>query len=63
IVDGKVYIGNENGTMLVFAAAKEKKLISTIEMKGKIRATPVAVNSTIFIITENPCRLYSITKN
>jgi hypothetical protein len=49
--------------MLVFAAAKEKKLISTIEMKGKIRATPVAVNSTIFIITENPCRLYSITKN
>jgi len=63
IVDGKVYIGNENGNMLVFAAAKEKKLISTIEMKGKIRATPVAVNSTIFIITENPCRLYSITKN
>ena len=63
VVDGKVYIGNENGTMLVFAAAKEKKLISTIEMKGKIRATPVAVNSTIFIITENPCRLYSITKN
>jgi len=62
IVDGKVFIGNENGTMFVFAAQKEKKLLKTIEMKGKIRATPVVTNGNLFMITENPCRLYSISK-
>lgn len=63
IVDGKVYIGNENGTMFVFAAQKEKKLIKTIEMKGKIRATPVVTNGSLYMITENPCKLYAISKN
>src|SRR5262249_59143513 len=59
-VDGKVYIGNEAGRMLVFAHGKEKKLLQEIQMKGKIRATPVVTNGVLYIITENPCRLYAI---
>ena len=62
-VDGKVYIGNENGEILVFDHSKTKKLIGTIKMgKGtKVRATPVVVNGTLFVGTENPCKLYAVT--
>lgn len=62
VADGRVYIGNENGQLFVFETGKEKKLLNTVEMKGKIRATPVAANGTIYMITENPCRLFAITK-
>ncbi len=59
-VDGKIYIGNEAGKMHIFAHGKTKKLLKTINMKCKIRATPVAINGNILMITENPCRLISI---
>lgn len=59
-VDGKVYIGNEAGKLHIFEAGKKKKLVKTINMKCKIRATPVAINGNILMITENPCRLVSI---
>jgi outer membrane protein assembly factor BamB len=59
-VDGKIYIGNEKGKMLIFQAGKEKKLLAEIDMKGKVRATPVAVNGVLYVMTENPCKLYAI---
>ena len=43
-VDGKVYLGNESGDMLIFEHGKTKKLLNTVTMSGMIRATPVAVN-------------------
>jgi outer membrane protein assembly factor BamB len=61
-VDGHVYVGNEGGTLFVFEHGKEKKLVNQIDMKGKIRATPVAVNGVLYVVTENPCKLYAITK-
>jgi outer membrane protein assembly factor BamB len=61
-VDGKVYIGNEKGKMLIFKHGKEKKLLGEIEMKGKVRVTPVAVNGVLYVATENPCKLYAIEK-
>ena len=59
-VDGHVYIGNEAGTMFIFEHGKEKKIVAEIEMKGKIRATPVAVNGVLYVMTENPCKLWAI---
>jgi len=64
LVDGKIYIGNENGEILVFKHNKVKTLINTIKMgKGgtKVRATPVCVNGVLYVATENPCKLYAIT--
>lgn len=61
-VDGRVYIGNEAGKLLVFAHGKEKKLLGEIDMKGKVRATPIAVNGVLYVTTENPCKLYAIKK-
>jgi outer membrane protein assembly factor BamB len=60
IVDGKVYLGNENGVMHIFEASKKLKLIKKVQMKGKIRATPVVCNGVLYVMTENPCKLWAI---
>ncbi len=60
-VDGKIYIGNDQGRLLVFEHGKTKKLLNTISHgKAKIRATPVAVNGVLYVMTENPCKLWAI---
>jgi outer membrane protein assembly factor BamB len=57
-VDGKVYLGNDNGELLIFEHGKEKKLINTIDMGGAIRATPVVANGVLYVMIEN--KLYAI---
>lgn len=57
-VDGRILIGNEAGKLHMFSHGREKKLQGVVDMKSKIRATPVASNGRVFMITENPCRLY-----
>ena len=51
-VDGKVYIGNEDGDVYIFAHGKEKKLLGKIEMDQPIKSTPVAVNGVLYIMSE-----------
>jgi outer membrane protein assembly factor BamB len=61
-VDGKVYIGNENGTMHVFAHGKTKKVLNQVKMRcDAIRATPVAVNGVLYVMTENQTKLWAIS--
>ncbi len=60
LVDGKVYLGNEDGIMHIFEASSKLKLVKKVPMKGKIRATPVAVNGVLYVMTENPCKLWAI---
>jgi outer membrane protein assembly factor BamB len=59
-VDGKVYMGNEKGFLLIFAEGKAKKLIREIDMETKVAATPVAANGVLYVMTEN--KLYAIEK-
>ncbi len=62
-VDGKIYQGNERGQVLIFQHGKEKKLLGKVEMVSfntKIRATPVVANGVMYVITENPCKLWAI---
>ena len=57
-MDGKVYIGNENGSVLIFKHGKMKKLLGKIDMDAEaVRATPVAVNGVLYVMTENPSKL------
>ena len=58
--DGKVYVGNEDGDFYVFAASKEKKIISKIAFPAPVYSTPVAANGTLFITT--PTHIYAIAK-
>ncbi|HEY7330603.1 MAG TPA: PQQ-binding-like beta-propeller repeat protein [Gemmataceae bacterium] len=71
-VDGKIYIGTENGTMRIYEHGKSKKLVNTVKFKAKaegnkiveveaIRATPVAVGGVLYVMTENPTKLWAIS--
>ncbi len=58
--DGKVYLGNDDGTMFVFRHGKRKELLAENEMEGAIRMWQTTANDTLFVITENATRLYAI---
>ena len=56
--DGKVYVGNENGTLTILAAGKEKKLIASIDFKDPIYATPITSDGVLYVGTGS--NLYAI---
>ena len=51
-IDGKIYLGTDDGDVHILQAGREKKLIGVREMKHGVKATPVAVNGTLYIMTE-----------
>ncbi len=58
VADGKVYLGTRGGTFYVFAASKEKKLLSTIELGQPISSTATAANGVLYVATMN--RLFAL---
>jgi outer membrane protein assembly factor BamB len=60
VADGKVYLGTEDGTFFVFAADKEKKVLSQENFGEPIYSTPVAANGVLYLQT--PTHLYAIAK-
>jgi outer membrane protein assembly factor BamB len=58
VIDGKVYIGNEDGDIVILQAGKEKKLIGTMNMGSAVYGTPVPANNTLFIMNRN--QLYAL---
>ena len=51
LADGKVYIGSRRGDFWTFAAAREKQILSTIELRSPISATTTAANGVLFVAT------------
>jgi outer membrane protein assembly factor BamB len=49
VADGKVYIGDEDGDLMVFEASKEKKLLSTTNLGAPVYSTPVAANGVLYV--------------
>ena len=49
IVDGKVYIADEDGDIAVFACSKEKNLLAENNMGGQVYSTPVVANNVLYI--------------
>ena len=58
VADGKVYVGDEDGVIHVFAASKEKKLIAEPEVEGAVHGAPVVANGVLYIAT--PTHLFAI---
>jgi outer membrane protein assembly factor BamB len=56
--DGKVYFGVDNGTVYVFQHGTTKKLLGENPMDGAVRATPIAANGVLYVMTEN--KLYAV---
>jgi outer membrane protein assembly factor BamB len=57
-VDGKVYLGNEDGVVTVFRQGRRKQVLAEINMGSSVYTTPVAANGVLFI--SNRERLYAI---
>ena len=51
VADGKAYLGTRSGQFLVFAAAREKKLLSSIDLITPISATATAANGVLYVGT------------
>ena len=59
VVDGKVYIGDEDGDLSIFEHSKKMKQINEIYMEESIKSTPIVANNLLYIMTLNT--LYAIT--
>jgi outer membrane protein assembly factor BamB len=60
VADGKVYAGTRRGDFWVLEAGWEAKVLSTVELKAPISATPVAANGVLYVATMT--HLYAIEK-
>jgi outer membrane protein assembly factor BamB len=57
-VDGKVLLGCDSEEVNIFAHGRKKNLITSVEMGGAVRATPVVANGILYVMTEN--KLFAI---
>lgn len=58
VVDGKIYLGTEEGEVRVFAEGKEEKLLAKNDMISSVYTTPVVANGVMYITSKN--MLYAI---
>ena len=60
LVDGKIYLGDEDGDVVVLQAGKEKKVIGEMNMGSSIYSTAVPANGALFIMNRN--QLYALAE-
>jgi outer membrane protein assembly factor BamB len=58
VVDGKVYVGDDDGRITVLELAAAKKVLAEREMGSPVRASPVYANGTLYVLTDS--RLFAI---
>ncbi|HLW66279.1 MAG TPA: PQQ-binding-like beta-propeller repeat protein [Gemmataceae bacterium] len=51
-VDGKVYVADEDGEILIFACGLQKKLLGTVDVGQEIRANPIFANGTLYLASD-----------
>ncbi len=57
-VDGKVYVGTEDGEVVIFAQGRAAKVLATVGMEEQIHSTPVVAGGVLYIATRS--KLYAI---
>ena len=58
VADGKVFIGNEDGELVILKAGREKEEIALIDFFTPIYCSPVAANDTLYLATQT--HMYAI---
>jgi outer membrane protein assembly factor BamB len=53
VVDGKVYLGDEDGDVVVLQAGREKKVLGEMNMGSSVYSSPVPANGALFIMNRN----------
>jgi len=58
VVDDKLFIGNEDGYLIILRAGREKELIAEIEFPSPIYSSPVVANDVLYVATQT--HLYAL---
>ena len=58
VVDGKVYLANEDGELLVLKAGPVKKVLHVIDMGALVYSSPIVANGVLYIATQT--HLYAV---
>ncbi len=58
IIDDRVYMGDEDGDIVIFKLSAEQEQIGEINMGSAVFTTPIVANGTMFIANRN--RLFAI---
>jgi outer membrane protein assembly factor BamB len=58
IVDGKVYIGDEDGDVTIFELSTKMKILAEINMDNAVYSTPIVANNVLYIA--NKSKLFAI---
>ncbi len=53
VVDGKVYLGNDDGNVVILKAGKTEQRLFETNMGSAVYTTPVAKNGVLYIVTRN----------
>jgi outer membrane protein assembly factor BamB len=53
VVDGKLYLGDEDGDVVVMQAGKVKKVLSEMNMGSSVYSSPVPANGALYISNRN----------
>jgi len=61
VADGKVYLGDEDGDIVVLQAGREKKVLAEMNMGSSVYSTPVPAHGALFIATRN--QLFAMAEN
>ena len=59
-VDGKVYIGTEDGEIVIFKAGKKQDVSAKIDMGETVASTPVVARGVLYVATKS--KLYAIAE-
>lgn len=58
-VDGRVYLGDEDGDVVVMQAGKQKKVLGEMNMGSSVYSSPVPANGVLYIVNRN--QLWALT--
>ncbi len=59
VIDDKVYLGDEDGDLVILEASKEEKVIGEYNLGTSIYSTPVPANGALFIMSRNQLFAFS----
>jgi len=60
LIDGKLYVGDEDGDVVIMQEGKTKKVIAELNMGSSVYSTPVPANGALFISNRN--QLYALAE-
>jgi outer membrane protein assembly factor BamB len=60
LIDGKIYLGSEDGDVVILQEGKTKKVLGTMRMESSVYSTPVPANGVLFISNRN--ELYALAE-